>query len=50
MVDYFLDKWSVVGVTVVGGRWSVVVGWSVGGDFVLRRLNSHTISDGSRHC
>ena len=34
-------RWSVVGVTVVGGRchcgrWSVVGGWSVGGGFVLR--------------
>ena len=28
MVGYFLSKWSVVGVTVVGG-------WSVGGGFVL---------------
>ena len=26
----------MVGVTVVGGRWSVVSGWSVGGGFVLR--------------
>ena len=31
MVGYFLGKWSVV-----GGRWSVVGGWSVGGGFVLR--------------
>ena len=33
------SRWSVVGVTVVGGRWSwsVVGGWSVGGGFVLRR-------------
>ena len=30
-------RWSVVGVTVVRGRWSVVGGWSVGGGFVLRR-------------
>ena len=53
VVGYFLGKWSVVpgwwsvvGVTVVGGRchcgrWSVVGGWSVGGGFVLRRKNSY---------
>ena len=40
VVGYFLGKWSVVsggclvvGVTVIGDRWSVVCGWSVG--FVL---------------
>ena len=37
-------RWSVVGFTVVGGRfhcgrWSVVGGWSVGGGFVLRPLD-----------
>ena len=30
VVGYFLGKWSVVGVTVVGGLWSVAGRWAVG--------------------
>ena len=39
MVGVLISIWSVV-----GGSWSVVGGWSVGGGFVLRHHFGH-ISD-----